>query len=90
MSGVEDVFRQEIRAYMDRMFSEAMEEARAELRRRRDEEFVSITSVCKMLDVDRSTLYRWKKRGYLVPIQIGGKVRYKKSEIETKTGGDEK
>jgi predicted site-specific integrase-resolvase len=43
-----------------------------------------------MLDVDRSTLYRWKKRGYLVPIQIGGKVRYKRSEIETKTGGDEK
>ena len=90
MSGVEDVFRQEIRAYMDRMFSEAMEEARAELRRRRDEEFVSISGVCKMLDVDRSTLYRWKKRRYLVPIQIGGKVRYKRSEIETKTGGDEK
>ena len=53
MSGVEDLFRQEIRSYMDRMFSEALEEARAELRRRRDEEFVSITNVCKMLDVDR-------------------------------------
>ena len=37
--------------------------------------------VCEMLDVDPSSLWRWRKRGYLVPAEIGGKRRYKMSDI---------
>lgn len=42
---------------------------------------VSIKQVCEMLDVDPSSLWRWRKRGYLVPAEIGGKRRYKISDI---------
>ena len=38
--------------------------------------------VSKMLDVDKSTLWRWKKQGYLVPISIGGKRRYRMSDVK--------
>lgn len=38
--------------------------------------------VAKILDVDRSTLWRWKQKGYLVPVEIGGKRRYKMSDIK--------
>ena len=38
-------------------------------------------TVRKMLDVSHSTLWRWAKEGYLVPLNIGGKRRYKMSEI---------
>ncbi len=38
--------------------------------------------VKKTLEVSHSTLYRWHKAEYLVPVKIGRKVRYKKSEIE--------
>ena len=35
-----------------------------------------------MLDVDLSTLFRWDKLGYLIKIKIGGKARYRMSDIQ--------
>lgn len=36
----------------------------------------------KRLKVDRSTLWRWNKEGYLVANKVGNKVRYKLSDVE--------
>lgn len=33
--------------------------------------------------VDKSTLWRWEKAGYLSPVRIGTKVFYKKSQLES-------
>ncbi|MFY9154116.1 MAG: helix-turn-helix domain-containing protein [Prolixibacteraceae bacterium] len=38
--------------------------------------------VCEILGVDNSTLWRYKKRNYLVPIEVGGKRRYRMSDIK--------
>ena len=38
--------------------------------------------VAKILGVDLVTLWRWKNRGYLVPVEIGGKRRYIMSEVK--------
>ena len=38
--------------------------------------------------IDASTLWRWRKRGYLVPVSIGGKRRYRLSEIKKILGSD--
>lgn len=38
--------------------------------------------VAKALDVDKSTLWRWRKQGYLVPIEVGGKRRYRMSDVK--------
>lgn len=32
--------------------------------------------------VDPSTLWRWEKVGYLKPVRIGGKVFYRRSDID--------
>jgi len=37
--------------------------------------------VTQILNVSRSTLWRWHKKGYLVPLEIGGHRRYKMSEV---------
>lgn len=47
----------------------------------RGERYLSIKQVCEILSVDASTLWRWRKRGYLVPAKIDGKRRYKMSDI---------
>ncbi|MEG1592699.1 MAG: helix-turn-helix domain-containing protein [Chryseobacterium sp.] len=58
------------------------EAARAEqLKIKREETFLTPDETCEMLKVDRSTLWRWNKQNYLKGIRIGGKVRYRKSEI---------
>ena len=45
------------------------------------ETYPSPDKVAEILDVDKSTLWRWKKRGYLVPIEVGGKRRYRMSDV---------
>lgn len=45
------------------------------------ETYPSPDQVAKILDVDKSTLWRWRKNGYLMPIEIGGKRRYRMSDI---------
>ena len=46
------------------------------------ETYPSADKVAEMLDVSRPTLWRWEKIGYLVPIRVGGKVRYKMSDVK--------
>lgn len=46
------------------------------------ETYPSAKQVAGILNVDLTTLWRWKKRGYLVPIEVGGKRRYRMSDIK--------
>lgn len=46
------------------------------------ETYPTIEQVARILSVDKSTLWRWSKQGYLMPIEIGGKRRYKMSEVK--------
>ncbi len=45
-------------------------------------ERISPTDVKKTLGVTSVTLWRWAKSGYLVPIKVGGKNVYLKSDID--------
>lgn len=47
----------------------------------KEEKLLTIAQVCKLLDVNKSTLWHWNKEGYLKKIYIGGKPRYKESEV---------
>ena len=42
---------------------------------------LSPRKTAETLGVDPSTLWRWQKMGYLVPIPVGGKKLYKMSDI---------
>ena len=48
----------------------------------KDDPLVTPDEVTKILHVDRSTLWRWAKTGYLIPIEVGGKRFYKQSDID--------
>jgi excisionase family DNA binding protein len=47
----------------------------------KEEKLLTIRQVCDLLDVNKSTLWHWHKEGYLKKIYIGGKPRYKESEV---------
>jgi predicted DNA-binding transcriptional regulator AlpA len=49
---------------------------------KRNEELVTYDRVMELLGVSKATIWRWKKRGYLVPIRIGGNDRYRMSDIK--------
>lgn len=46
------------------------------------ETYPSIEQVAKLLSVNKSTLWRWSKQKYLVPIEVGGKRRYRMSDVK--------
>lgn len=43
---------------------------------------ITPTQAANMLGVDRSTLWRWQKENYLVPVKVGAKCLYWLSEVK--------
>lgn len=55
------------------------------------ETYLSREKVAEMLEVSKGTLWRWQKLNYLVPIMVGGKRRYRRSDVNRILGvGEEK
>lgn len=69
---------EDLRQFCQGVVAEAKRELEVE---DKGERYLSIKQACELLGVDPCTLWRWKKRGYLVPAEIGGKRRYRLSEI---------
>ena len=46
------------------------------------ETYISANQVSNLLEVSKSTLWRWEKENYLVPVRVGNKLRYKESEVK--------
>ncbi|MDR1340129.1 MAG: helix-turn-helix domain-containing protein [Prevotellaceae bacterium] len=46
------------------------------------ETYPSREKVAEILDVDLSTLWAWNKSGYFKCIKLGGKVRYRMSDVK--------
>ena len=51
------------------------------------ETYPSPEQVAKILDVDRTTLWRRHKKGYLCHTEVGGKRRYRMSDINAILNG---
>ena len=47
---------------------------------------MTLDEASKLLHVSKMTLYRWDKSGVLKKVEIGGKRRYRKSDIERIVG----
>jgi excisionase family DNA binding protein len=45
--------------------------------------YLSRNEVCKILQVDLSTLHRWRKDGTLIAYGLGNRVYFKRNEIDS-------
>ena len=72
------------------IIKEAKEQMEATIRAETEARYLSSTETAKKLGVDRSTLWRWKKRRYLLPVYIGGQPRYKLSDINQLLNNEER
>ena len=52
------------------------------------ETYLSREKVAEILEVSKGTLWRWQKLNYLVPIMVGGKRRYRRSDVKRILEGD--
>ena len=64
------------------MIYETKREIEDKLDKANQEQFLSTKVAAGMIGVDPSTLFRWEKKGFFVPIEIGGKKKYRLSDIK--------
>lgn len=64
------------------------EEHKAVMQREAEEVYLNTKQVRELLNVCEGTLNLWAKRGYLVPVKVGNKNMYAKSDVRrVQTGG---
>ncbi len=68
--------------FADHLIESAKKEWEATIAAKKAEKYASPANASVQLHVDKSTLWRWAKIGYLVPIEVGGKRFYKQSDID--------
>lgn len=47
-----------------------------------EEDYLTIPETSRLLHVDKSTLWRWAKNGYLTPVEVGARRLYRKSDVD--------
>lgn len=68
--------------FANHLIRSTKEELEAIILAKQNEIYVTPDDASLQLHVDRSTLWRWSKNGYLSPIEVGGKRLYKQSDID--------
>ena len=63
------------------LIAETKRELEQEIADSKAETYISREKAMEILDVSSTTLWRWKKMKYLVPITVGANDRYRMSDI---------
>ena len=70
------------------LIAETKRELEQAIEDQKTETYPSREKVMEILDVSQSTLWRWQNSGYLVPLNVGGKRRYRMSDVRRILEGD--
>ena len=68
----------ELETVVRKIFQEVLENRE----HKKEDKLFTKAEAAELLSVDRTTLWRWEKAKYLVPVRIGSKAMYKQSDIE--------
>lgn len=72
----------ELETFAKNLISQTKTELEAEVIAQQNESYKTRLETCDFLKVDQSTLFRWSKRGYLMPVEVGGKRMYRMSDLK--------
>lgn len=72
----------DLKSAVSEMWNAHREQTAEAIARHREQPTMTREAAAKALNVTLSTLWRWAKIGYLVPVKVGTKVLYRASDIE--------
>ncbi len=70
-------------ADLKELFLEWSNEKDSQIQATKEDKYLSPNDTVAILRVSKPTLWRWEKRAFLVPVKIGGKKYYRKSDVDT-------
>lgn len=72
----------DLRTYSSELIDQTKQQLEAEVIAQQNETYLTRLEAADFLKVDQATLWRWAKRDYLAPIEVGGKRMYRKSDLQ--------
>ncbi|MGB4013643.1 MAG: helix-turn-helix domain-containing protein [Bacteroidales bacterium] len=81
------ISEEELTEKMQKIVADVFVKAKEAIEQQNADMLLTTQKVSEMLDVDKSTLWRWAKAGYLIPIKIGTKTRYRRSDVQKLLSG---
>ena len=73
---------EELKEFATQLIAETKQQLEQEVSDNKAVTYLSGENVMDMLKISKSTLWRWKQRGYLIPVRIGGNDRYLSTDID--------
>ncbi len=71
--------------YSEKLVNDTMAKTREEERsREKDIELISDEDAREIFGVTSATLWRWRKRGYLEGVPVGGRIKYRRCDCMEK------
>lgn len=72
----------ELMEFVDSLNQKAVERAEEIYMQKLSEEFYTRQEMMVKYKLSDAVLYKWSRMGYLVPLKMGGKALYRKSDVE--------
>ena len=72
----------ELLEFADALVERAAAKARTEIERQNDVEYIPKKEAINLLGVCDATLWHWARSGYLVPVKVGRRVFYRRTDIQ--------
>ena len=73
---------EDLKNFAQTIAEQTRNEIEHEIAESKSEVYYTAGQTARILNVDKTTLWRWNKRNYLKPIKVGGLLRYRKSDID--------
>ena len=71
----------DLKEFATQLIAETKEQLEQSISDSKAETYLSSEKVMQMMEISKTTLWRWKQRGYLVPVRVGENERYRLSDI---------
>ena len=72
---------EDLRSFGAMLIAEAQKAAEEAQKKKKEVTLLTREEVCAKLKITPSTLWRWKQKGYLVPLDYGGQYRYRDVDV---------
>lgn len=76
----------DLKSFGQQLINDAKSQLQSEIARIQTMQYYTADQVCSILSINRTTLWRWQKKGYLKAYKIGQGIRYKSCDVSQLLG----
>lgn len=81
-----EISHEDLRGFAEELISRAVNEVAAVAMVERNDHLLAKEEAKSLLGVCDATLWHWQRKGYLVPVKIGTRVKYRESDVNRVLG----